>query len=118
MSGGKWISLVLLLTITLFGLSGCGSSEAKSEWNDGTYSGLAEGVHGNIELDVIIENGKIKTINVHSQAETSGVSEVAFAEVPKSIIENQTVEVETVAGATVTSKAIIDAVKDALEKSK
>lgn len=102
-----------MCSLTLFACA----KEPESQWADGTYNGIAEGVHGDIELSVTIEKGAIQSIDVVSQAETSGVSEVAFSQVPQSIIDTQSTEVETVTGATVSSEAIISAVNDALSKA-
>lgn len=111
--------LVVLLTLTFSVVfTGCSKNSTGKGWKDGTYNGKAEGVHGDVEISVEIKKGKIDKINVVSQSETSGVSEVAFEQVPAEIIKKQSTEVETVAGATVSSKAIIDAVNDALSKAK
>jgi uncharacterized protein with FMN-binding domain len=109
------ILLILMLSLVFVG---CSKEPAAPAWKDGAYSGKAEGVHGDIELSVEISGGKIAKINVVSEAETSGVSELAFEQVPSAIIEKQTAQVDTVAGATVSSKAIITAVEDALSKAK
>lgn len=115
----KLLSLGMLSILMLsLAFVGCSNGPAASVWKDGSYNGKAEAVHGDIEMSVEISEGKIAKINVVSQAETSGVSEVAFEQVPSSIIEKQTTEVETVAGATVSSQAIIAAVEDALNKAK
>ena len=107
------LCFILICSLSLFACA----KESESKWNDGSYEGKAEGVHGDIQLLVTIEKGAIKSIDVTSQAETSGVSEVAFTEVPKSIIDSQSTDVETVTGATVSSEAIITAVNDALNKA-
>lgn len=39
-------------------------------------------------------------------------------EIPKSIIKHQTLDIDSISGATYTSNGIIDAVKDALNKAK
>lgn len=96
-------------------VTACGSS---AKWKDGTYTGAAEGMHGDVELSVTISAGKITKIDVISQAETKGVSDAAFEQVPGKIIEKQGIEVDTVAGATISSKAIIGAVEEALGKAK
>ena len=115
--GGLYLGLLLILTLSMMFVS-CSKGPAAPAWKDGTYSGVAEGVHGQVELSVEINGGKIAKINVVSQHETAGVSDAAFEQVPASIIEKQSTEVETVAGASVSSKAIITAVEEALSKAK
>jgi uncharacterized protein with FMN-binding domain len=90
---------------------------AASKWNDGAYPGKAEGVHGDIELTVTVEKGKIVKVEVTKQNEAAGVSDVAFERVPKEIIEKQALKVDAVSGASLTSKAIMAAAEDALSKA-
>ncbi|UUX34966.1 FMN-binding protein [Fundicoccus culcitae] len=89
-----------------------GSSETTFE--DGTHTGSAEGHNGPLELEVVVEDGAIVEINILDHSETKGLSDPAFEEVVAAIIESNSVEVDTVSGATYTSNAIIDAVKNAL----
>jgi uncharacterized protein with FMN-binding domain len=111
--------LLLLAAVAILALSvvltGCSKSPA---WKDGVYDGKGEGVHGDVKMSVEIKGGKIEKVNVVSQSETAGISDAAFEQVPSAIVKKQSAEVETVAGATVSSKAIITAVKEALGKAK
>ncbi|MDF2892388.1 MAG: hypothetical protein K0R80_2755 [Clostridia bacterium] len=109
------IMLVLILSLVFVG---CSQGIAAPAWKDGTYSGKAEGVHGDIEVNVEISKGKIAKVNIASENETEGVSDLALEQIPTAIVEKQSVEVETVAGATVSSKAIIAAVEAALSQAK
>jgi uncharacterized protein with FMN-binding domain len=90
---------------------------AAAKWNDGVYPGKAEGVHGDIELSVTVEKGKIAKIEVTKQQEAAGVSDVAFERIPRAIIEKQTTKVDAVSGASLSSKAIMAAAEDALSKA-
>lgn len=107
---------VFTVVLILVSLVGCSSTSSK--WNDGEYEGAAEGMHGDVTMKVVISGGKITSIDVVSQAETEGISDLAFEKIPASIVEKQGIEeVDTVAGATVSSKAIINAVDMALKKA-
>ncbi len=90
---------------------------AASQWKDGVYPGKAEGVHGDIELSVTVEKGKISKVEVTKQNEAVGVSDVAFQRVPQEIIEKQSTKVDAVSGASLSSKAIMAAAEDALSKA-
>ena len=90
---------------------------AASQWKDGAYPGKAEGVHGEIDLTVTVEKGKIAKIEVTHQSEAAGVSDLAFQRVPQEIIEKQTTKVDAVSGASLSSKAIMAAAEDALSKA-
>jgi uncharacterized protein with FMN-binding domain len=88
-----------------------------AQWKDGAYAGTAEGVHGEIDLTVTVEKGKIAKIEVTKQNEAAGVSDAAFERVPREIIEKQTTKVDAVSGASLSSKAIMAATEDALSKA-
>jgi uncharacterized protein with FMN-binding domain len=109
----RLLLITFVLLSTIFMLTGCG----KSKWNDGEYEGNAEGMHGDLGVNVVIEDGKISKIDIVSEAETEGVSDVAMERVPEDIIDEQSTEVDTVSGATESSKTIIAAVEDALSKA-
>jgi len=80
---------------------------------DGTYAGTAPGFKADISLEVTVAGGKITAISVTEQQETA--DRWADAEkVIEEIIAKQTVQVDTVSGATVSSDAIIKAVQNAL----
>ncbi|SES65629.1 FMN-binding protein [Anaerobranca gottschalkii] len=81
---------------------------------DGTYKGAGRGFGGDIEVEVTIKDGKLVDIKILSHNETPGISDPAFEKTPKNIIEQQTLEVDTVSGATATCNGIKAAVRNAL----
>ena len=98
------------------------SSEAKFDMTkalkDGEYTGAVIGHNGgDLTVKVVIAGGKIASVEVVSHTETPGISDAPIASVPAAIVAGNTVDVDTVAGATVTSNAIIDAVVKCLEQA-
>lgn len=81
----------------------------------GEYIGEDRGIGGPIKVLVTMKDDKITNIEVVYHNETRGVSTNAINTVINSIIEKQTTDVDAVSGATVTSKALINAVKKAVE---
>ena len=79
------------------------------------YNGEDRGIGGPIVVSVTINCDKITQIEVVSHNETKGVSENAIVTIISSIIEKQSTDVDAVSGATITSKALMNAVKNALE---
>ena len=61
---------------------------------------------------------KIAAIDIVQQQETAGVGSLALEALPARIIEAQSTEVDAVAGATVSSTALKDAVNNALAQVK
>lgn len=105
------IALMLMLIVT-----GCGGSSG-SKWQDGSFTGEGQGNNGPVKVTVRIEKGKIADVKVTEHKETPGISDAAIERVPKAIVEKQTWDVDTVSGATNTSKAIKEAVKAALAQA-
>ena len=69
-------------------------------------------------VKVKMDGGKIAAVEVVHQQETAGVGSKAIEALPAQIIEAQSTEVDAVAGATVTSTAIKDAVQKAIDQAK
>ena len=83
---------------------------------DGTYLGVSKGYGGDIKVNVTIENGKIKNIEVLSHSETPRYYEKG-SKVIASILKENSANVDSISGATLTSDGIKNAVKDALSKA-
>ncbi len=87
-------------------------------FNPGTYEGTAKGNGGDLKVSVVVDETSIKEVTVLEHLETEGLADPALEKVPTAIVSEQSLSVDTVTGATVTSNAIIDAVKSALESAK
>ncbi|MFL8888000.1 flavocytochrome c [Helcococcus kunzii] len=88
------------------------------KYKDGTYKTTSKGHGGDIEVEVVIKEGKINDVKILNHSETEGISDPAIKEIPEIIVESNNAEVDSIGGATVTSNGIISAVKEALEKAK
>lgn len=106
------VFLSLLLVLAL--LVGLVPAVAETTLTDGTYTGTGKGMHSNIAVTVTVEGGAITSVTVDSQDETPGVSDPAFEQIPAAIVAAGNTDVDTVAGATLTSNGIIEAVNNAL----
>lgn len=82
---------------------------------DGTYEGEGVGYAGHIKVKVVVKDSKIVSIEV-TEVEADDAPFVSKAKgVIDSILEYQTLDVDTISGATFSSKGIIAAVRNALE---
>ncbi len=102
-----------------FAMEALGLGESKAPINlaivpDGTYEGTGEGLMGTIKVSVTVKGGKIEEVKVLQQEETPSVAGPALKGIPQAMVSDQKVEVDTVSGATFTSKGIIEAVRNAL----
>lgn len=92
--------------------------ENTSMYKDGVYSGNGRGYGGTLNVEVIINQGKITTITVIDHNETPRFYKNAYPAIPDAIIKKQSVEVTAMSGATRSSEGIKQAVKVALAKAK
>ncbi len=81
---------------------------------DGVYEGSAKGFSGMVKVAVTVKNGTITVINVLSSSDDEAFFNRAKEGVVSSILAKQSTSVDTVSGATYSSKGIINAVKAAL----
>ncbi|MBQ6115166.1 MAG: FAD-dependent oxidoreductase [Synergistaceae bacterium] len=79
-----------------------------------TYDVVGTGKNGDVHVSVTIEAGKIVGIELREHQETPGIYEAAAEKIPQSIIANQSINVDAVSGATMTSDAIKEAVAKAI----
>ena len=93
----------------------CGSAFAAM--TDGTYTGEGKGRNGTITVEVTVKAGKLDAVKVVKHTETVGISDAAVADFPKAIVAAQSTAVDAVAGATMTSEGIRQAVAQAIQKA-
>ena len=84
---------------------------------DGVYKGTGTGYAGDITVSVQIKDKQIVSIDILSSSDDAAFFSRAKAVIDK-IIEGQTLDVDTVSGATFSSRGIISAVKNALTGEK
>ena len=84
---------------------------------DGVYKGTGTGYAGDITVAVQIKDKQIVAIDILSSSDDAAFFKRAQAVIDK-IIEGQTLDVDTVSGATYSSRGIISAVKNALTGEK
>lgn len=80
----------------------------------GTYIGNGKGHNGDLTVEVTVTADEIIQIKLTEHTETEGIFEEAEAQVATAIIDKQSVNVDVIAGATYTSKGIMEAVGGAL----
>lgn len=111
---GTFLSLSLLLT-------GCGGKEAAETSTNvkaGTYTATEEGKEGDVTVTVEVDDtGKIINLKIDAPNETEGVGSEAVSLLQSEILENQTVKVDTVSGATGTSTAVLNATANAMKEA-
>lgn len=111
--------MVLLVTVSL---TGCASKEeTKSGYTAGTFTTTTPGHNGDITIEVTFDVDSITDIKITDHKETYGIGYgVATAPIdslPAEIIKTQSLGVDSVAGATITSNALKRAVADCVDQA-
>ncbi|UUX34799.1 flavocytochrome c [Fundicoccus culcitae] len=87
-------------------------------FNPGTYVGVSdEGFAGSVEATVTVSENAIESIVVASDGETPDIGGNAMTMIAEEIVANQSLAVDTVSGATLSSNAILAAITDALTQA-
>ena len=89
---------------------------AKAKLKDGTYKAAMPGYSGKqeVEVTVVVKDGKLADLKVdHDENIEFGATTI----VPKRILQAQSLKVDTVTGATVSSQAVITATYEALRQA-
>ena len=94
-----------------------GAAFSAVSYTPGTYDGEAIGRNGPVKVQVTVGKDRITAIRVVSHNESAGLSDAPINNLPKRIIEKQSLAVDGYSGATFSSKAVIGAVQNALKKA-
>lgn len=97
------LACALLLTVATVSVSA-------TTFKPGTYTATAPGIHGDVTVAVTFSADKITKVDVVKQSETVGIGSKAVEVLPGRIVERQSSQIDSVAGATITSIAIKKAV--------
>lgn len=134
---------ILLSAALCLNLAACGGTQKPAEnpnseventaaLQAGTYTAKATGMNGDVEVEVKLTDSAIESVTVTNHQETTGIGaplldskgnvlltggEAPVTLIPREIVENQSIKVDNVAGATITSGAVKSAVKDCLEQA-
>lgn len=94
-----------------------GKKAAPLALKNGTFEGKAYGNNGWLTVEVNIKDNKITDIKTPGQRETKYLGDTAIREIGKDVLQYQTLNVDNIAGATVTSTALKTAIAQAIEKA-
>ncbi len=116
---GVLCGILLICFLALDGISarmasqvGANSGEIPDEAV--TLTGAAKGMNGDVGVEITATADYIYQIRVTDQAETEGIGSHAIAQLPGKIYETQSLRVDGIASATMTSNAIKEAIRAAL----
>ena len=109
MSCGLFLALLLVINVGTDVVARAASANAQ------TLTASAPGKVGDVTVEVKADAKKIYEVKVIEHNETEGIGTMAVDAIPGLIVEKQSLTVDAVSGATITSDAIRDAVALALQ---
>jgi fumarate reductase flavoprotein subunit len=96
------------------------TGEAYGKWKEGTIEGERFGSPAIIlptQVEVTVDETSILSVEVVDCSDTPGFIEPCIERIPAAIVEQQSLAVDTVTGATLTSQAILTGVSQALKEA-
>lgn len=110
---------LLFCVMLLFSVVGCSSTAtttgSKSLYKAGTYTAIGEGRNGPIVVQTTFSNDAITAVKVVSQNETYHVGDIPINTYPGLIVKNQSLAVDVISGATISSGAMMSAVRQSVK---
>ena len=106
--------IALLLVVGMIGCVQKKESTMTHTVNDGSYTGIGTGYNGYITVSVSFRNGILTNVIVTDEQETDAVSDAPLNKIPEYVINEQSLNVDVSTGATQTSKAVIEAIGNAI----
>ena len=131
------LCLTLCLVFVLAGLFGCAAEtetqptptaaggnepvdhpeEDEAPAGASTATATAQGFGGEVSVTVTVEGGVITEVTAVGDNETAGIGSTAIERLPGLMVEQNTVEVEGISGATFTSNALLSAAQEAYDQA-
>ena len=84
-------------------------------YEPGQYCVTAPGHNGDLPMVVTLSMDRIESIDIDTEGESEGIADVVFKRIPSQILEGQTLNVDILSGASVTSNGVIDGVAKAIK---
>ncbi|KAF1299186.1 flavocytochrome c [Enterococcus sp. JM4C] len=81
----------------------------------GSFTVTAPGHNGDLPMVVTLSEDRIEKIDIDTSGESEGIADVVFTRIPQQIIEGQTLNIDVLSGASVTSNGVIDGVAKAVK---
>lgn len=112
----KKLSILVLCGMMLTGCSAKKEESSTGVYTPGTYFATSSGRNDDVTVNLTVDENKITDLTT-SHEETSGIGDVAIEELTTFVLENQAIPSDTVSGATISSKAFIEALTSAIEEA-
>ena len=120
----KKTAAILFFGLLIFGIIlGCSTAgngtgvSGGGKYNPGIYLAIGAGRGGPIPIEVEFTKDAIKNVRVLSHNETHLIGNIPVERYPELIVKNQSLAIDVVSGATISSFAVLNGVRDAVVKA-
>lgn len=123
----KRLFMLLLAASMILSMTACSQStssnddETKISYTAGTYTGVATGMKGEVKVEVTFSEDSIVSAQVIEQNETLGIGHgldnTPVEKIPAQVVEYQSLAVDTITGATITTYAVKNAIIDCVKQA-
>lgn len=90
----------------------------KGLYTPGTYSSKAQGAIGTVLVTMTFSADAITDVVLNLSSETESIGQAAGEELKKALMEKQSADIDAVAGASLTSKAVMEAANKCIQQAK
>lgn len=105
----------VLQVLLAAGFLGCAASA--NAFTPGTYEAALQGMRAPVPVSVTFSADRIEKVVIGANKETAGLGSVAIEKLPPAIVETQSIGIDAIGGATLTSRAILDGVAECIKKA-
>jgi urocanate reductase len=93
-----------------------GAGRTVTTFKPGTYTGTATGNNGPLTVTLTVSKDRMESLTVDS-VESPGIGKTAIELLTRRVLDNQSLKIDTISGATVTTAAFREALAAAVDKS-
>lgn len=94
-----------------------GEMAKDTKYKDGMYEGSGTGFGGEIKVQVVVQDGNIQSVKILSAKEETPEYLESARVLLDTVVQEQTPDVDTVSGATLSSKGILEGIRQALKQA-
>lgn len=110
------------VSAAVFGLAGCapttaGTLAATGGFKPGTYTAASQGKFGPVNIEATFSESALESIVIGEHEETKFISDRALTEIPAAIVEHQSLDIDTITGATLSSMAVLNAAAECVKQA-
>jgi fumarate reductase flavoprotein subunit len=109
-------SLLLAGAMFLTACGGSASSTSAAGGVSGSFTGTAKGM-GDVSVTLTLTDNVITDCTAKGDEETPGIGSVVIEQFPGEVVEGNTINLDSISGATITSNAFVEATKAALTEA-